>query len=307
MNKKVRILIAYDGSDGAEAALMDLERAGLPAEAEVIVISVADVVLWPGSNPAAAETSPAMPEIASVTDARQQALQAVEEARSLAVQASQRVRATFPAWKVHAEACGDSPAWAVITKANEWKPDLVVVGSHSRSVLSRLILGSVTQKVVTEASCSVRVGRGRVSQSNQPVRIVIGTDGSRSAEAAVSAVAGRLWPAGAEAKVIAVLEPMMATSPDWIQASSSDQKEWLRKKVVASEERLRASGLIVSSKFQEGDPKRILIDEAEEWEADCIFVGAKGLRGLERFLLGGVSAAVVSRAHCSVEVVRSRQ
>ena len=44
--------------------------------------------------------------------------------------------------------------------------------------------------------------------------------------------------------------------------------------------------------------------EAEKWGADCIFVGARGLNGLERLLLGSVSTAVASYAHCSVEVVR---
>ena len=40
-------------------------------------------------------------------------------------------------------------------------PDLIVVGSHGRSALGRFMLGSVSQKVVTEAHCSVRVARGR--------------------------------------------------------------------------------------------------------------------------------------------------
>ena len=57
---------------------------------------------------------------------------------------------------------------------------------------------------------------------------------------------------------------------------------------------------------KEGDPKRVLIEEAEQWGADCIFVGARGLRRLERFLLGSVSTAVAARAHCSVEVVHPR-
>jgi len=67
---------------------------------------------------------------------------------------------------------------------------------------------------------------------------------------------------------------------------------------------LRTRGLTVSSVIKEGDPKHVLLDEAERWGADCIFVGARGLSRVERFLLGSVSAAVAARAHCSVEVVR---
>ena len=40
--------------------------------------------------------------------------------------------------------------------------------------------------------------------------------------------------------------------------------------------------------------------------ADCIFVGARGVRGLERFLLGSVSTTVATNAHCSVEIVHRR-
>ncbi|MFX4689754.1 universal stress protein, partial [Acinetobacter baumannii] len=52
---------------------------------------------------------------------------------------------------------------------------------------------------------------------------------------------------------------------------------------------------------------RALIEEAEKWQADSIFVGARGLRGRERSLLGSVASAVASRAPCSVEVVRKER
>jgi len=61
----------------------------------------------------------------------------------------------------------------------------------------------------------------------------------------------------------------------------------------------------VTSQLREGDPKHELPKAAEEWGADCIFVGSTGFSNrLERFVLGSVSAAVAARAHCSVEVVR---
>ncbi|HEX2491994.1 MAG TPA: universal stress protein [Blastocatellia bacterium] len=58
---------------------------------------------------------------------------------------------------------------------------------------------------------------------------------------------------------------------------------------------------------KEEDPKRLLIAEAESWGADCIFVGARGMGRIERFLLGSVSSAVTARAHCSVEVAHDRK
>jgi nucleotide-binding universal stress UspA family protein len=51
----------------------------------------------------------------------------------------------------------------------------------------------------------------------------------------------------------------------------------------------------------------LLIAEAESWGADCIFVGARGMDRIDRFLLGSVSSALAARAHCSVEIVRDRK
>lgn len=71
--------------------------------------------------------------------------------------------------------------------------------------------------------------------------------------------------------------------------------------------KLRATGLAVSTWVREGNPKQVLVNEAKRWKADCIFVGARGLRGIKRFLLGSVSMAVTARAPCSVEVVRFKR
>jgi len=61
----------------------------------------------------------------------------------------------------------------------------------------------------------------------------------------------------------------------------------------------------VTPVLSQGDPKHELPRAAEEWGADCIFVGSAGFSNrFERFVLGSVSAAVAARAHCSVEVVR---
>ncbi|MCS6927045.1 MAG: universal stress protein [Candidatus Binatia bacterium] len=305
----MKLLIAYDGSPCAEAALDDLRRAGLPSEAEVIVLSVADV--WMPPAPPEGEQHIRSDFEARIAAARQQArtqaLQAVEEARALAARASERLQAYFPDWTVHPEACADSPAWGIVRKADEWQPDLVVVGSHGRSALERVVLGSVSQKVLTAAHCSVRIGRGRGTESGSPVRVVIGVDGSPGADAAVRAVAGRLWRPGSEARVIAVLDAtLLATAMEWVAKGDAEAYTRVQTMVDTAAETLRAAGFIASSLVREGEPKQVLVTEAEDWGADCIFVGARGLRGLERFLLGSVSAAVAARAHCSVEVVRPR-
>ena len=62
-------------------------------------------------------------------------------------------------------------------------------GFTRRTALGRFVLGSVSQRVLTEALCSVRIARGRVDEPNSPVRIIVGTDGSRPSEEALKAVA----------------------------------------------------------------------------------------------------------------------
>jgi nucleotide-binding universal stress UspA family protein len=69
---------------------------------------------------------------------------------------------------------------------------------------------------------------------------------------------------------------------------------------------LAKSGLQAAPLVIPGKPDEVLLAEAMKWGADCVFVGARGLNRLERVLLGSVSSAVASRAHCSVEVIRPR-
>jgi nucleotide-binding universal stress UspA family protein len=240
--------------------------------------------------------------------------QATEQARSLAKDASARVQATFPSWKVSTEVYAGSPAWEVIKKADEWKPNLVVVGSQGRSALGRLFLGSVSQKILTEARCSVRVGRRPTAAGGAPVRILVGVDGSPGGHAAVQEVAKREWLSGVQITVVTVADPSVPLAlgslnpqvTEWIGETDEGDRQWVRKMVEASAEDLRGAGP-VTTVVKEGDAKKVLVDEAKRLGADCIFVGSTGFSNrLERFLLGSVSAAVANRAECSVEVVRNR-
>ena len=75
--------------------------------------------------------------------------------------------------------------------------------------------------------------------------------------------------------------------------------------VDGAAEKLGSAGLKVSIVVKEQEPKALLCGEAKDLMADSIFVGARGMGRLERFLIGSVSLGVAARAHCSVEVVRA--
>ncbi|HWN07844.1 MAG TPA: universal stress protein [Pyrinomonadaceae bacterium] len=309
----MRILIAYDGSAGADEALDDLPRAGLGNSVEALILSVAELWLPPPPPSTGLDESFPLYTPPGLQSAREHVAQAVEQVRSLATNASARVQATFPSWKVSTEVSTGSPAWEVINKADAWDPDLVIVGSQGRSALGRLFLGSVSQKILTEARCSVRVGRRPTTSGAGSLRVVVGVDGSPGAEAAVQAVAKREWPSNTEISVIAVQDPNVSLAlgslnpqvTEWMGEADEGDRQWVRKMVEAASEDLRRAGLNVSSVVKEGDAKKVLVDEAQGQGADCIFVGSTGFSNrLERFLLGSVSAAVANRAECSVEVVR---
>jgi nucleotide-binding universal stress UspA family protein len=312
----MKILIGYDGTDCSEAALDDLQRAGLPSEAEALVLSVTEVFLSPppASSYDILEQARAIHVPADIRHVYAKDSPAIQEARSVAERSAARLRANFPGWKITAEASVGSPAWELVRKADGWKPDLIVVGSHGHSALGRFVVGSVSQRVLTEARCSVRVARGRVEEPDTPVRVVVGLDGSPASEAAVNEVASRLWPVNSEVRIIAVNDPLTPTLighlippvATTIDESNRADREWLKKILESGSERLRQSQLKVSTEIREGNPKRSLAEAAERWAADCIFVGSVGFSNrFERFVLGSVSAAVAARAHCSVEVVRS--
>lgn len=317
MTQKMKILVGYDGSDCAEAALDDLQRAGLPPVAEALVMSVTEIWL-PPPPPSSYEIVEQAREVHVPADMKRvyaKGSAAMEDAQSLAERAAVRLRANFPGWEIAAAASVGSPSRELIMKADEWQPDLIAVGSHGRSALGRFVLGSVSQGVLTHARCSVRLGRGRVEEPDTPVRIVVGVDGSPASAAAVREVESRVWPPKSEIRVIAVNDPLTPTFvgqfipplAKTIEESNQADREWLRKILENSSERLRQSELKVVTEIREGDPKRVLVEGAEEWGADCIFVGSIGFGNpLERFVLGSVSAAVAARAHCSVEVVRPR-
>ncbi|HEU4931504.1 MAG TPA: universal stress protein [Pyrinomonadaceae bacterium] len=308
----MKILIAYDGSNDADAALEDLKRAGLDAAAEVLVMSLADVFVPPPIEGEVDNSIPLyVPE--DISRAHERARHKLDDAEALAKRASEQVKSAFPDWRVRYEAQADSPAWALIRTADQWKPDLIVMGAQGHAVFGgRLILGSISQRVLYEARCSVRIARSSRKERNDPVRVLIAVDNSPDSNTAVDAVCSRNWPKGSEAALIAVVDTVLAITPNpkepsvvkWIEVGDEANWDQVRQIFEPHAEKLRAAGLHAEVLIRRGAPADQIIDEAHTWGADCIFLGAKGTRGIDRLLLGSVSSAVSARAFCSVEVVR---
>jgi len=305
----MKILVAYDGSTGADAAVADLRNAGLPKENEVLVATVAHDG-WPPSKHSSAELGQfGSPWKALMTDTG-----------NIAAKAAERIRAEFPAWKVTSEALWGSPAEIIKKTIDHWRPDLLVIGSHGRSAVGRLFLGSVSLDLVHHASCPVRVVRPDADMHLGPPKILVASDGSPHADNALSAVTRRCWPAGTQVRVASVVQSLVpasvlvpgleantfATEPAFevIEEADKRERERLRKVVQGAGLNLKRAGLDADAVVLEGLPWKELVDEAERWHANAIFVGARGLGPMDRLVLGSVSTAVLTHAHCSVEVVR---
>lgn len=306
----MKILIAYDGSECARAAIEDLQRAGMPAAVEAIVLSVADVFMPPpeGEPPLYAEQPPAV-----VQRAQEEAQQAVKEALAMAQQGCEHLRALFPHWHIHPEARPDHPAWGIIKQADVWQPDLLVIGSRGRSTLSRLLLGSVSHKVLTEVRCSVRIARGQSKAAAVPIRLLLGVDGSSGAQEAVKALAARPWPQGTQVCAVVAIDPTMESvmfpaHPALVprqQQEETNKLAWATRMLKEVTAPLHHAGLALSTLIEEGEPAALLLATAAQWNADSIWVGARGLGGMARLLLGSVSTTIATRASCSVEVVHA--
>jgi nucleotide-binding universal stress UspA family protein len=312
----MKILIGYDGSESSDEVFADLKTAGLPSDTEVIVVSVGDLLMTPPTTKENFESAIQSRRVASaIKKIEAHATNVIEETTEIANQGKKRVQELLPDWNVRSEVLAGTPEWVLIDVAKKMNVDLVFVGSQGRSALGRLFLGSVSKRLATDANCSVRVARrgNRKETDNTPPRIIVGVDGSPAAEQAIYAVGQRVWQDGTEIRLVAVDDTTSTTN---ISARLPRTAEMLNSYLQTTETRISSMlewateelsniGLQTSILQKKGDPKDILLAEAEKWNADSIFVGTRDFKSaFERFRLGSVSTAVVTKANCSVEIVR---
>jgi nucleotide-binding universal stress UspA family protein len=284
----MNVMVAYDGSAYADAAIEDLGRAGLPRESEIRLVSVADML---------AERPPVSDlDMHSFAARRIEAIlrmlrvhyeREIEEARAFTAKAADLVQERFPEYKVDGRVMEGKPAEEILARAAEWPADLIVAGSQGRSAIGRFFLGSVSQRIAEKARCSVRVVRGGPERAvGEPLKLLIGAIRRSDAERVVEAVAKRSWADGTRVFLVA------AGGNGSGDATVAD----LEKAAVP----LRSVGLSVSVTSESGRPRTVLLEAADHADADAIFVAAgDGEPGLSE-----TAARLVTGASCAVEIVR---
>jgi nucleotide-binding universal stress UspA family protein len=293
----MRILLALDGSHASIQA-RDLV-AGLPWPAETMIrllTAYEEPIDWTGG------VSGGIAWVGDVEDALREDLAA--ELDRLAVPLGEKGR------QIEQRIVKGRPAGAIIDGARDLGADLIVVGSRGRGPLTSMLLGSVSAEVVDRAPCPVLVARTeRIS------RMTVATDGSDAAQAIPDLLAalGVFGGAAADALSVAPLpEGTYELLADVYAArsyrSADDRQQLLDRYRGFAEhmaQRLGERGIPATSTVLSGDAAHEIIAAAQRSGADLIVIGSRGLRGLERMILGSVARNVVIHAPCSVLVVRA--
>jgi nucleotide-binding universal stress UspA family protein len=180
---------------------------------------------------------------------------------------------------------------------------------------SVVIVGGAVRHVVTTAQ--PRPAGSAVSRPHhRDLRtIVVGTDGSTTAEVAVQQAVVLAVRFGSRLHVVsayglagrASLPDELHTVPDRVsdlawQLAAPDDAEAVLSRTVAG---IQGAGVDVVTHARKGDPAQVLISVAKEEGADLIVVGTKGLSSARRFLVGSVAGSIVRLAPCGVFVVRT--
>ncbi|MEK6336282.1 MAG: universal stress protein [Acidobacteriota bacterium] len=158
----MRILLAIDGSPCSEAALNEVIKRPWPASSEIRIVSAFEVPLSPTPE-AWAISSEYFDQMERV--AREPA-QAVVDAAAEKIEAARNQTVSITTGVLMG-----SPRAAILEESENWKADLIVVGSHGYGPWQRFLLGSVSQAVVSHAKCSVEVVRcSEATGSGEAVR-----------------------------------------------------------------------------------------------------------------------------------------
>ena len=137
--------------------------------------------------------------------------------------------------------------------------------------------------------------------------IVLGTDGSPDAEAAVQKVIEMAGAAGSTVHLVCAYPSRSALERIGLTAKQDpvDMRGVAADVLARAERRLTEAGLTVEKYAREGDPARTLIEVAEESGAGMIVVGAHGNAGDTRFHIGSVASKLSHHSPASLLIVRA--
>jgi nucleotide-binding universal stress UspA family protein len=292
----MKILLAWDGSSSSDAVIREAVARPWPEKTEFLVVTALDPFFF--------THAPLLLE-----EAKKSTLEALEQ------QAKQLEKA---GWNTRSQAVLENPRHGLPRAADEWCADLLLVGSHGRGAIGRLLVGSTAQAVLRHARCSVEVVRNSGEQKETAgaggMQVLIPTDGSELAMRALRSVAEMPWPKGSEFRVLSSPEfPVLAGeypyyAPEQVAQLARAGETHAKEAVARGLEALTKAGLrtVIEVTEAKDSPAHAILSAAEGRKTDLIVMGSHGRRGFDRIVLGSVSETVALHAKCSVELVRER-
>jgi len=285
------VLVPTDGSAGAETAAGHAFDLAAAFGAEVIVLSVVD------EGP-----------VGTAIDERRETL---ERAAREAVEAVER--AGDPGLSVRTTVERGRPHETICEYAEREGVDLVAMGTHGRTGLDRLLIGSVAERVVRTSPVPVLTARGDsdgTSDADDPSygSVLLPVDGSEASEAAVEhalAVAERY---DATVHVLSVIDAEALAGASSIGMSVPDVVEDLKTEreavVDPVVDRCERRGVDAVTRVEQGTPHRTIDAYVDEADIDLVAMGTHGRTGLDRYLLGSVTDRVIRTSAAPVLTVR---
>ena len=207
---------------------------------------------------------------------------------------------------------GDPPR-GLATASKELGVDLLVVGTHGRTGINHFLLGSVAERTVRAAACSVLVARPSKTGNEELRRVLVATDYSEMADHALD-VALDLSGPETLLEVLHVWQPPSAGGTEWDAFALSGESirelhdgartAGLERGLELIEERRPLTRAHLRFAQIEARPTVGIKERLEKEPFDLVVMGSHGRTGVKRWLLGSVAEMIVRYAPCSVLVVR---
>jgi nucleotide-binding universal stress UspA family protein len=193
-------------------------------------------------------------------------------------------------------------AETILEVADEIKADLIVIGSHKKGLIEKLLLGSVAERVLNKARTSVLVVKG--NELIKLERILCGYDFLPSSQLALE-IAVEL----AE-KTDAEVEVLHADYDEWFTHFKNIYDEVYKKKIdmlKQLEEELKKKNIKVKTKIEKGKPEKVILKEIQEYNPDLTILGKRKSSDIKKIFLGTVAMKVVKGTDKPILIVKRRK
>lgn len=292
----MKILVAVDGSKHSRWALQWVARLPLSRRPRVTAIHVTDVSALMG--PFATPPGVAGPELINQTLLQSEVRLLEKRARQVVAETEKQLASLK--LKGQVKWLRGPVAETILREAS--RDGLIVMGSLGTGVWGKLLLGSVSMRVLLHASSPVLV----VRQPPRTLRrVLLAVDGSKASDKALDFVRREFSPAGGKVTVIVghVMPPVTVSA-----AVAPGVKEAARGAAQALAEaaatKLEKSGFRVETAVREGQPADQILKGAQQHRAELVVCGAKGMGAVAAFLLGSVSLRVAEQSRHTALVLR---